>query len=142
MPAGFSASDFYYLAPQFVLAAVAMIVLVADVFVARAKAPVVLAAISLVGISATVLALIPTAGMQTTIAARMVAVDGFSLFFETLFLLAAAITILMSVRYLEIEGARAGVFYFLILCATLGMMFMAAGSDLVTIFVGLETMAI
>jgi NADH-quinone oxidoreductase subunit N len=28
------------------------------------------------------------------------------------------------------------------LCATLGMMFMAAGSDLVTIFIGLETMAI
>ncbi|MGE5360717.1 MAG: NADH-quinone oxidoreductase subunit N [Bacteroidales bacterium] len=142
MPAGFSASDFYYLLPQFVLAAVAMLVLVADVFVSRAKAPVVLAAISIVGISATVLALIPTAGLQTTIAARMVAVDSFSLFFETVFLLAAAITILMSVRYLEIEGARAGAYYFLILCATLGMMFMAAGSDLVTIFVGLETMAI
>jgi NADH-quinone oxidoreductase subunit N len=141
MPAGFSATDFYYLLPQFVLAAAAMVVLVADVFVRRARAGV-LAAISLAGIVATILALIPTFGVQTTIAQGTVAVDGFALFFQTLFLLAAGITILMSVRYLQIEGARAGAFYFLVLCATLGMMFMAAGSDLVTIFVGLETMAI
>ena len=51
-------------------------------------------------------------------------------------------TVLMSVRYLEIEGASPGEYYFLILCATLGMMFMAGGIDLITIFIGLETMAI
>jgi NADH-quinone oxidoreductase subunit N len=141
MPAGFSASDFYYLLPEFVLAAVAMVVLVADTFVPRARASL-LAWISLAGIVATLGALVPAAGVQTTIARGMVAIDGFSLFFQTLFLLAAGITILMSVRYLQVEGARAGTFYFLILCATLGMMFMAAGSDLVTIFIGLETMAV
>ena len=48
----------------------------------------------------------------------------------------------MSVRYLEIEGASPGEYYFLILCATLGMMVMAAGIDLITIFIGLETMAV
>ena len=48
----------------------------------------------------------------------------------------------MSVRYLEVEGTRAGEYYFLILCATLGMMFMAGGTDLITLFIGLETMAI
>jgi NADH-quinone oxidoreductase subunit N len=141
MVAGFTANDFYYLLPEFVLAAAAMVVLVADVFVPRARAGV-LAAISLAGIAATIVALIPTVGVQATIAQGMVAVDGFAVFFQLLFLLAAAITILMSVRYLQIEGARAGTFYFLVLCAALGMMFMAAGSDLVTIFVGLETMAI
>jgi NADH-quinone oxidoreductase subunit N len=142
MPAGLSATDFYYLMPQFVLAAAAMLVLVADVFVPRDKAPVVLAFVSLASIAATIAALVPVASFHGTIAFRMVAIDGFSLFFETIFLLAAAITILMSVRYLQIEGARAGMFYFLILSSTLGMMFMAAGSDLVTIFIGLETMAI
>jgi NADH-quinone oxidoreductase subunit N len=142
MPPGFSASDFYYLLPEFVLAAVAMAVLVADVFVPRTRASA-LAWISVAGLAATLVALIPAAGVPaTTIAHGMVAVDGFAFFFQTLFLLAAAITILMSVRYLQIEGARPGTFYFLILCATLGMMFMAAGSDLVTIFIGLETMAI
>ena len=53
-----------------------------------------------------------------------------------------AITVLMSIRYLEVEGASPGEYYFLILCATLGMMVMAGGIDLITIFIGLETMAV
>ncbi len=49
----------------------------------------------------------------------------------------------MSIRYLDIEGAASpGEYYFLILCATLGMMIMAGGIDLITIFIGLETMAV
>ncbi len=145
MPGGFNASDFYYLLPAFVLCGVAMVVLVADVLVPRARAAGPLAWVSLAGLAATVVAMVvamPPSGAPATIAHGMVALDGFSLFFDTLFVLAAAITILMSVRYLDIEGARAGTFYVLVLSATLGMMFMAAGSDLLTIFVGLETMAL
>ena len=49
----------------------------------------------------------------------------------------------MSIRYLATEGAASpGEYYFLILCATLGMMIMAGGIDLITIFIGLETMAV
>ncbi len=48
----------------------------------------------------------------------------------------------MSARYLRFENTKPGEYYFLILCATLGMMFVAAGIDLITIFIGLETMAI
>ena len=51
-------------------------------------------------------------------------------------------TVLMSVRYLEVEGASPGEYYFLILCSTLGMMIMAGGIDLITTFIGLETMAV
>ena len=72
----------------------------------------------------------------------LLAVDQFALFFKVVFLGAAALTVLMSVRYLEIEGASPGEYYFLILCATLGMMIMAGGIDLITIFIGLETMAV
>jgi len=70
------------------------------------------------------------------------AVDLFALFFNVVFLVAAAITVLMSTRYLEVEGASPGEYYFLILCATLGIMVMAGGIDLITIFIGLETMAV
>jgi NADH-quinone oxidoreductase subunit N len=45
-------------------------------------------------------------------------------------------------RFLDVEGMRPGPYYFLVLCATLGMMFMASGIDLITLFIGLETMAI
>src|SRR4029079_5463047 len=57
-------------------------------------------------------------------------------------LLAAVLTVAMSPWYLAVEGVRPGEYYFLILCATLGMMFMAGGIDLITLFIGLETMTV
>src|SRR5262249_212707 len=59
-----------------------------------------------------------------------------------LFLAAAAIAIMISVRYLEIEHEHHGEFYSLILFSVVGMMCMAAGFDIVLIFIGLELMAI
>jgi NADH-quinone oxidoreductase subunit N len=93
-------------------------------------------------LAATGLALIPVADAHVLVSNGLVSVDRFALFFKVIFLGSAAITVLMSVRYLEVEGTRAGEYYFLILCATLGMMFMAGGTDLITLFIGLETMAI
>jgi len=69
-------------------------------------------------------------------------VDWFAIYFWYLFLAAAAIAILMSVRYLEIENEHHGEYYTLILLAVIGMMCMAAGLDVVLIFIGLELMAI
>ena len=48
----------------------------------------------------------------------------------------------MSVRYLEIEQENHGEFYALMLFSVVGMMCMAAGYDIVLIFIGLELMAI
>ncbi len=48
----------------------------------------------------------------------------------------------MSVRYLEIEQENHGEFYALLLFSVVGMMCMAAGYDIVLIFIGLELMAI
>src|SRR5882672_12474102 len=69
-------------------------------------------------------------------------VDHFTIYFWYLFLASAAISILMSVRYLEIEHENHGEFYSLILFSVVGMMSMAAGFDVVLIFMGLELMAI
>ena len=70
------------------------------------------------------------------------AVDHFTLYFWYLFLAATAIAILMSARYLEIEHEHHGEFYALMLFSVVGMMTMAAGFDIVLIFIGLELMAI
>ncbi len=48
----------------------------------------------------------------------------------------------MSVRYLDIEREQHGEYYALILFAVIGMMCMAAGYDLVLLFIGLELMAL
>src|SRR3989454_4426870 len=69
-------------------------------------------------------------------------VDHFAIYFWYLFLASAAISILMSMHYLEIEHEHHGEFYSLILFSIVGMMCMAAGFDVVLIFIGLELMAI
>ena len=69
-------------------------------------------------------------------------VDRFAIYFWYLFLAGTAIAILMSVRYLETEHENHGEYYALMLLSVVGMMCMAAGYDIVLIFIGLEVMAI
>ncbi len=69
-------------------------------------------------------------------------IDGFSLFFNWVFIAAALLVAIVSYRYLEIEGEHHGEYYALILLSQCGMFFLAAGTDLVTLFVGLELMAL
>jgi NADH-quinone oxidoreductase subunit N len=71
-----------------------------------------------------------------------IVVDPFFVFFGAIFLAALALVILLSVRYLQIEEEHHGEYYALLLFATVGMMFMASGYDLIVQFLGLETMAI
>ncbi len=78
----------------------------------------------------------PAAGFFNTLL-----VDHFALYFWYLFLASAAITILMSARYLEIEDENHGEYYALILLSVVGMMCLAAGIDIVLLFIGLELMA-
>jgi len=54
----------------------------------------------------------------------------------------AFLTILISMQYAQREGIAFGEYYALVLFATLGMMLMAAGTHLIIIFLGLETMSI
>lgn len=68
-------------------------------------------------------------------------VDPFFIFFSFIFLASTALVILLSVRYLEIEAEHHGEYYALLLFATVGMMFMASGYDIVVLFIALETMA-
>ena len=135
-------SDFYYLLPELVLTAGALLVLVADVLLPRARN-----ALLRVGLARRARrrgrrARARAPARNVDVASGLIAVDRFALFFKVLFLVAAILTVLMSPRYLESRACAPGEYYFLILCATLGMMIMAGGIDLITIFIGLETMAI
>ncbi|MGI8565604.1 MAG: NADH-quinone oxidoreductase subunit N [Pyrinomonadaceae bacterium] len=68
-------------------------------------------------------------------------VDGFAVVFKLIFLIAAALTIAISLRYLDVEGEQRGEYYALILFATTGMMFLASGYDLIVLYISLELMA-
>lgn len=69
-------------------------------------------------------------------------VDGFSLFFNWIFVAVSLLVAIVSWRYLEIEGEHHGEYYGLILLAQCGMYFLATGTDLITLFIGLELMAL
>ena len=69
-------------------------------------------------------------------------IDGAGLFFNFLFVGAAAITGLISYRYLDIEDEHHPEFYGLLLLAQCGMFFLATGTELVTLFTGLELMSV
>jgi len=71
-----------------------------------------------------------------------VTVDGFGIFFNSIFVVAAIIVAIVSYRYLEVSGEHHGEYYGLILFAQCGMYFLASGTDLVTLFIGLELMAL
>src|SRR5205807_7239534 len=72
----------------------------------------------------------------------MVRIDGFALLFKAIFLVAAALAIAISTRYLDIEGEQHGEYYALVLFATVGMMFLGSGYDLILLYISLELMAL
>jgi NADH-quinone oxidoreductase subunit N len=114
MPPGLSLSDFYYILPEIVLTTAALVLLVADVMLPRGSR--LLAWVTLAGLAATLLSMIPLVNAQVEVSNGLIAVDKFAFFFKVIFLIAAALTVLMSVRYLEVEGASPGEYYFLIMC--------------------------
>src|SRR2546426_351040 len=74
--------------------------------------------------------------------AAMIAADDFRWVADWIFLGAAALTVLISFSYLEREQLLAPEYYVLLVFGTLGMMVMAAGADLMVIFLGLELMSV
>jgi NADH-quinone oxidoreductase subunit N len=68
--------------------------------------------------------------------------DGFSIFFNWIFIAATVIVAIVSYKYLEIEGEHHAEYYSLMMFAQCGMFFLAGGTDLVTLFIGLELMAL
>ena len=71
-----------------------------------------------------------------------VKIDGFAIVFKLIFLLSAALTVAISLRYLDVEGEQRGEYYSLVLFATTGMMFLASGYDLIVLYISLELMAL
>ena len=106
MPPGISTSDFYYILPELVLTGGALVLLVVDVLWPKKGAGVPLAVVTLLALGATAVSLLPFTSTHTVVSGGLLAVDQFALFFKVVFLLTAAVTVLMSIPYLDVEGAR------------------------------------
>jgi len=133
--------DFTAVYPEVTIGLVGLLVLAVDIFI-RPERKTSLAVIALVGLF---LALFTTGAIwdrNETAFSGMVAVDPYAQFFKLIFILSAALTIFMSPRYLNLNNISVGEYLELLLFCTLGMMVMVAANDLITIYIGLELMAI
>jgi len=72
----------------------------------------------------------------------MVRMDGVALFLCAIVQIGAILTVLGSAKYLEHVQSNWGEFYTLVLSSVTGMMFLAAASDLLMLFLSLELMSI
>src|SRR5919107_1474455 len=134
------------IAPELILTACACVALVMEVILPYRKSKLT-AYFSLVGVALAFISLavqwwnagssLPYDGFY-----GMVRIDGFALLFKGIFLLSAALAIGISTRFLDIEGEQHGEYYALILFATVGMMFIACGYDLISLYISLELMAL
>ena len=68
--------------------------------------------------------------------------DGFSFVWKILVLVSMIVIVLLSQRFVEDAQYRAGEYYSLLLFAATGMMFMASGTSLLSIWISLELMAL
>jgi NADH-quinone oxidoreductase subunit N len=141
-----SSTDLQLIAPELIITACACVALVMEVILPYRKSKLT-AYFSLIGIALAFASLavqwwymgssLPFAGFY-----GMVRLDGFALLFKAIFLIAAALAIGISTRFLDIEGEQHGEYYSLILFATLGMMFIASSYDLISLYISLELMAL
>ena len=97
---------------------------------------------SLATVIAAAAATFALAGEPRLVYSGMFVVDDFSVFFKAVFYLATGLCVLMSPRYLEEEDIARGEYYVLLLFALSGMMIMASGLDLLSIYVGMELQAL
>jgi len=134
-------TDSLFILPEAMLALFGLAILLTDFFLApNQKSWNSLTAFLGVGFSAG--SLFEVAYQNRGAFGNSIVIDPFFVFFGALFLASTALVILISVRYMEIEGEQHGEYYALMLFATIGMMFLACGNDLIVLFVGLETMAL
>ena len=131
--------DWIGVLPEITLLVFAVAVILLDLFIARKG---VLAVVSIIGILVSGLFSVSFWDLNRSFFNNMLAVDSFAVFFKFLFLGVALLLILASKDYVGKFKRFQGEYYALILIATLGMMFMAAAADLITLFVSLELTSI
>jgi NADH-quinone oxidoreductase subunit N len=138
------AINFTAVMPETILSVFAMVLLLVNVFVPTQQKAY-LGYLSVIGIIASAVSVF--SGWDAPLSLQggfngSVLQDNFALFFKGIFLLSSALVILISDHYMQREECNHGELYPLILLATAGMMLMASGTDLMTIFLGLEVMSV
>lgn len=136
--------NLWLILPELIICVVGVVVMLADAF-GKPTQRWVTGAISMAGLLASAIA---AAWLWTSWQGAgqafngMIVLDELRLGFTFVFIIVSALTILVSMVWVENERLPAGEFHSLLMFATAGMMFMASAGDLVIVFLGLEILSI
>jgi NADH-quinone oxidoreductase subunit N len=134
--------EYIRILPEIVLSLFGMVIMVLDPLVDDRGTQRLLGLIALIGSVAAIAATLYQSQFPGLGFWGMVKVDAFSTFFHVLVTAIAAVVILSSFEYMQVQQIRAGEFYGLILFGTVGMCLMSSAVELVLIFIALEISSI
>ena len=135
-----------YFTPEILLVVFAAAVIILDLVV-KNRESIAVAYLSLVGVACVFGAVLFTHALlgdneSISLFLGMIRLDRFAIFFKIILLLATTATILFSLRSEELDARLKGEYYALLLAVTLGMFLMASSTNLLMIFISLETVSL
>lgn len=133
--------DFSIILPEITLAALGILILVLGLVLPQKTLPKLgwLTSVSLLAVIALVVLGWNNSG---EINGNLYIVDQFSQFFKMVFLISAFFVVFGSMRFVDSYLGKQSEYYSIMLFATLGMMVMSSANDFITMYLGLELMAI
>ena len=130
-----------YFIPELVLVIFAVGAILVDL-VNRGKNTERVAYVALVGVAATLIAVIAVGSSEHRLFLGMIRLDSFAVFFKILILAATAVTIVFSIKSEELDPRMKGEYYALLIAVTFGMFLMVSSTNLLMIFISLETVSL
>jgi NADH-quinone oxidoreductase subunit N len=135
-------AEYIRILPEIVLSLFGMLIMVLDPLVDERKSQKLLGILGLAGAVSAIGATFYMSQYPGFGFWGMVKIDSFSIFFHFLITAIAAVAILSSYEYMQVQQIRAGEYYGLILFGTVGMCLMSSAVELVLIFIALEISSI
>lgn len=115
--------------------------LLIDLFIPKSRKGLT-ALLAALGMAVSLVLSLAQAGRPTAAFNGMVAVDGFSIFLNVLFLGSGIVSIALAYDYLKRMNLDRGEYYILLMFSVGGMMLMAVAADLIIVFLSLELLSV
>jgi NADH-quinone oxidoreductase subunit N len=134
-------NDLMTILPLVILAGWGVLLLLVDLWVPRQRKAIT-AALAAAGLALTLGFSLARGGQTLTAFNGMVAVDGFAVFLDVIFLASGLIGVALAYNYLKRMGIERGEYYALLLFTVTGMMLMTYAYDLIIVFLALELLSL
>ncbi|MDI3317495.1 MAG: NADH-quinone oxidoreductase subunit N [Bacillota bacterium] len=139
MPSAFNLAS---ILPELILTGLGLLLLVLAAFSSEASERAASPYLTVIGLLVAFVSLLWTPVEAQPVLGGMVYSDLFTLFFRMVLIGALIIVVLMSTPYVDRKGISPGAFYALLLFSSAGALFFLNAADVVSFYVGLETLTI